>query len=271
MQFIYFIGLAVALFILNYLIFVPPEYGTSPVAVTVDKVRRNIEEFYSGGEGKHQLNTINKTTGDMLKTTLFAGTFISLMVIIIASKWLGSMALLMVLPAFVFGAYQTRKTLQIKFSGWQAQMCDGLTPLLEFMKSFFKLDGITTREAMEYSLEHIPEPLKSELTKTVQELTRTGDPERAFDALAEKVRHRLFYAVCFRLGVGWKNKITPNLCDDLLRQIENDKDVQIAKATAMKSGAFALICALGLLIALPIYMYPIAKYMGFTFASGVLH
>lgn len=268
---IFYLGFAVSLFVLNYLLLVPPEYGASTAAVTVDRVRRNIEAFYTEGESKHQLEIINKTTGDMIKTTISAGTFISMLILVITYKGLGGLSLLAVLPAFVFAAYLTRKTLQKQFTKWQVQMCEGLSPLLIFLKSFFALEGITTKETLEYSLEHLPEPIKNELTETVTELSDTGDPRGAFDRLADKVKHRMFYAVCFRLGVGWESRINPNICDDLLRQINNDKELQIAKATALKSGAYALLCALGIMIALPVYAYPIAKFMGLNFVSGVLH
>ncbi len=270
MELLLCLGLMALLFILNSLLLVPSEeYGTSPAAVTRERVLRKIEDFYQDEDGSHWLSVVNRSTGDMLSTTIFAGTFFSILIILIAQKWLGGWSLLAVFPAFTFGAYQTRRTLQTQFNNWQMKMCDGLSPLLEFLKSFFKLEGVTTREAMEYSLEHLPEPLKSELTVTVEELSNTGDPQRAFDNLANKVKHRLFYAVCFRLGVGWENKITPNLCDDLLRQIENDKDVQIAKATSLKSGAFAMLCALGLPIIALVYLYPISKYMGLSFNVGL--
>lgn len=269
MELIYKAGLMFSLFYLNYQLFVPTDMGTSPYAVSTDRIKRKIEGFYTGGDGQHQLNITNKNTNDLMKITIAVGTFLSLLLILLTFRSIGKLSLLLVLPAFIISALYTRNAIALEFKAWQSQMCDGLSTLLEFMKSFFKLDGITTNEALKQSVEHIPEPLKTELSRTVQYIEDKGDPKTAFDNLADKVKHRLFYAVSFRLGVGWDNKITPNICDDLLKQIEHDKDTDAAKTTAKKSGSFALICALGIAIAAPIYGYPIAKAMGLTFFNGV--
>ncbi|MEW6697292.1 MAG: hypothetical protein ACOY35_01380 [Bacillota bacterium] len=268
MDLVYIAGLFASLFWLNYQLIAPNELGTTTIAITGDKARRRIETFYLKGDGRHQISVTNKTMADLLKTTLFVGLFLSAIVVILTLKWLGMFSLVLTLPAFIAGMFITRNSLNLEFLAWQKDMRKGLSSLLEFMRAFLKLEGLTTKEALKQSVENIPNPLKKELEHTLQQISDTGNPRKAFDALAEKVRDRMFYAVCFRLGVGWDNRITPEMCDDLIEQIENDKDIEAAKTTVRKTGYFSLLCLLGMVIILITYGFPIIKLMGLKITLG---
>ncbi|MEG6512406.1 hypothetical protein V6C32_10830 [Desulforamulus ruminis] len=268
MNLFFMIGLMASLFGLNYLILVPNEVGTTTLAVTTDKTRRKIQQFYTQGEGQHQLTVLNKTPQDLLKTTLLVGSFLSFLAVIVAYKLLGLFSLILAVPAFFFGMIITRNDLKLKFAAWQMEMRKGLSSLLEFMRAFLKLEGVTTKEALNQSIKNLPNPLKSELEKTMKSLAESGDPKAAFDDLADKVKDRMFYAVCFRLGVGWNSRITPEMCDDLIDQIENDKDIQSTKTSVNKSAVFSGLCMLGVLALVIIYGYPAAKLMGLNFRIG---
>lgn len=266
--YIYIAGLLASLFWLNYRLLTPNELGTTTVAITTDKTKRRIENFYLKGDGGHQISVTNKTMADLLKTTLFVGLFLSAIVVILTFKWLGMFSFVLTLPAFVAGMFITRNSLSLEFLAWQKDMRKGLSSLLEFMKAFLKLEGLTTKEALGQSVANIPNPLKTELELTLQQISDTGDPKKAFDALAEKVRDRMFYAVCFRLGVGWDSRITPEMCDDLIERIKDDKDIEAAKNTVRKTGYFSLLCLLGMVIILITYGFPIMKLMGLKITLG---
>ncbi|MBM7854951.1 F0F1-type ATP synthase assembly protein I [Desulfohalotomaculum tongense] len=252
------ICLFVSVFALLYLFLVPAsEYDVSPAAITVGHIREKIESFFGDEEYKEKLSIIKRSPDEIVKYAVFFGVGFGFLVTMIGLKFLGIFTLLLGVLAAIVGIVVTKVIMENEFKKWQDRLFMGVPSLVNFMPVFLDVGALTVRESMMFTLSFLPEPLKGEMEAVISRISRTGQAREALNILAKRAKHPVIDAVCFRIGMAWDSKVEPGMFDDLAETIDNENEKAVARATAAKSGFFALIAVVALLGAIPIFIYPI--------------
>lgn len=262
-------GLFISVFALLFFLMVPVgEYDVSPATMTIDALRHRIEAMLTKGDRGEKLAIMGRTTGDVIKTGLVAGFGLGLLGGFLTFKFIGVLALAVAVGFFVLGLGLTQMAMGNEFKRWQNKVLASVPTLLNFVPAFLEVGSVTPREALSYTLPLLGEPLRSELWQVVDLIARTGRVQDAFDGLANRVKHPLMDAICFRLSSTWDTKMTPDIFSDLSDQVDEIREEEIHKATVAKSGFLALICVIGLLGAVMVFGYPGFKFLAVKLSSG---
>ncbi|MEW6727592.1 MAG: hypothetical protein ACOYU7_10145 [Bacillota bacterium] len=243
-------------------------YEASPAQRTIDAARRRIIDHYTAGDKEMRLSIIGRSLGQVLRLSLLLGGGLGVVTFVIAVRFIGVWALPLAVALGLGGAVLVDLGLANEFRRWQDKMLDGLPVLAGFVPAFLEVGSITPREALALTLPFLPEPLRSEMSAVVDRIARTGGARHALDALAEKVRHPLFDAVCFRLAAAWDVKVTPDIFADLQAQMDERREKMATRATTAKTGLITLISVLGLVGAALVFGYPGFKYMVSVLGGG---
>ena len=261
-------GLFFTLFILAYIFLSPGKYAVSPARLVVERMRSEIQSRFMSGEKVKMYDILNKTPMEVMKTGYIIGGALGFLTLFLMFKSSGLLALPVSLLVFLAGLFIVKLVFQNEYRRWQASLFDGIPVLTDFMPSFLETGAITPREAMHLTIPFLPEPLRSEMWKVVDYITRTGGVRQALDEFARRADHSVVYAVCFRFSSAWDAKVTPDIFADLNDQIRDMTEIAAAKASAAKGGLLALVCVIGLLGAGLIFGYPGMKYL-FSTMGGV--
>ncbi|MEG6617492.1 hypothetical protein V6C27_13850 [Peptococcaceae bacterium 1198_IL3148] len=257
MDAILFIGLFASVLVTFYLLFVPTsEYDTTPVGLTTEFLKTQLERFFNSGGNEKKLTIINKSIDDIIKYATFFGLGFGLLATILTVKFIGAFSIIVGFVATVAGVLTTRILIENEFKKWQAELFQGVPPLINFMPAFLDVGALTPSEALVYTVPFLPEPLKSEMQLVINRIKRTGETNQALNTLSRKAKHPIIDAVCFRLGMAWESKVEADMFLDLAESVDNENDQAATRATVTKSGLFALIAVLALVGAIPIFGYP---------------
>ncbi|MBO8128244.1 MAG: hypothetical protein H0Z39_03470 [Peptococcaceae bacterium] len=241
---------------------------TSAIKVTADAVQRYLIKYYTKDHKPYNLEILGRSVGQVLRASLLIGGGLGAVTFLGAAKFVGAWTLPAALVAFFSGAALVELTLVNEFRAWQQKMLDGLPALVNFVPAFLDIGSITAREALEKTVPFLPEPLRSEMVETVGHISRTADAEKAFDELAQKVRHPIMDAICSRLAARWDTKVTSDIFDDLSDQMDDLKEITATKATTAKTAYFALVCVAGLIGAGLVFAYPGIRFLADQFGRG---
>lgn len=261
-------GLFISVFTLLFFLMVPiGEYDVSPATMTVEALRHRMESMLTKGDKGEKLAIMGRTMGDVIKAGMVAGFGLSLLGLL-SFKFFGALSLVLAVALFILGLGITQVVMGNEFKRWQSKVLASVPTLLNFVPAFLEVGSVTPREALSHTLPLLGEPLKSELWRVVDLIARTGRVQDAFDGLANRVKHPLMDAICFRLSSTWDTKMTPDIFSDLADQVDEIKEEEIHKATVAKSGFLALICVIGLLGAVMVFGYPGFKFLAVKLSSG---
>jgi len=254
------IGLFASLFVACLLMTVSlDEYRVSPANLAVDAVRRQLG-LRLAPEG-NLLAIVGRSMQEVVKTGIVTGTGLGLIAFMTTFRLVGPLAVAIAVACSLLGVLLTGKAVNNEYRRWQARLLAGLPTLVNFLPSFLAVDGVTAREALGYSLSFLPEPLKSELWAVLDKIRRTGRVREAMDRLAERARHPLADAICFRLSAAWDARITPDIFADLTDQVADMNELAISKTTAAKTGYLALLSVIGLIGMTLVYGYPAVVFL----------
>jgi len=264
-----FCGLFAALFVCFFLVFVPVGGEvTTPFAVTVDRVKRRLEARLAGGERRMMLDVLGRSGGEVVRAALLIGLASGLLPLVFW-RWIGPFALPLALGAGFAGVVSTGWFLQNEFQRWQAKLLSGVPILLDFTPAFLETGIITRSEALSLTLPFVPEPLRTELWKVLDQIKRTGRVEDAMDALAARARHPLVDAVCYRLAATWNTTAAADMFADLADQEQDLMEEVAAKGTAARAGLLALICVAGLVGIACVLGYPALAWIREMISGGL--
>jgi NADH:ubiquinone oxidoreductase subunit 6 (subunit J) len=258
---LFYVLLFASLFAGLYLLTVSGEYEVSPAAMAVDAVKRTVGGSLLSGRKQEIISTIGKSASNIIKTGILSGVGLGALFFLLTFKFIGTLSIILAAVGFVLGILFTGTILENEFKKWQNQVLEGIPALVTFMPAFLEIEGITPREALSYTVNFLPEPLKGEMEKTIDTIRRTGRIKQAMDRLAKKVGHPLFDTICFRISAAWDAKVTPDIFTDLADQVDEMNELAISRATVAKTGFFALVCVLGLIGIMLIYVYPGIKLL----------
>lgn len=254
------IALFVCLLIAFLFIFVPrDEYEVTPGAAAVDVIKRQFSSWLLSREDI--LKMLGRSMKDMVKTGLLVGMGLAVLIFLITFRLLGPFAVVLSLAGLILGMLLAEKLLDKEYKRWQEDLLSGVPQMVNFVPAFLEIEGVLPREALNYTLPFLPEPLKSEMWSVINKVKRTGKVHEAMDAFSKKANHPLIDAICFRLSAAWDAKVTSDLFADLSDQVEDMTEMAVARATTAKTGYMALVCVLGLLGMVLIYGYPGGKYL----------
>lgn len=255
--------------VLMYLILSKDEYAISPAGTVIEKARLNIEAYLTSGNKKLIYDVLGKKPSEVIKIGFITGGGLGFLTVFICAKFIGLFALLPGLLLFATGFVLADLVFQNEYRRWQSGIFEGVPNLVNFMPSFLEVGGIITpREALSLTIPFISQPLQSEMKRVVDKIERTGRVKEAFDEFAERTKHPVIDAICFRLSASWDAKITPDIFEDLNDQIKDLAELEAANATAKKGGLLALLCVVGLIGAAFVFGFPAVKYL-FSSLGGV--
>lgn len=253
------IPLFLSLFAFFILIFVPlNKYEATPADATVEAIRGKLENIFTSGDKGEKLSIINKSKEEVMRLAVIVGAGTGLLVFITAYILLRQISVLAVSISLIFiviGIYITQLVIENEFKSWQEELVLGLKPFTGFFPVYAHLGVLTRAECIKYTLEFVSEPLKTELEKVLEYYGRTGKIERALDNLAQRSKHPLVDAVCFRLKITWNNKVEPDIFDDLSEELRNEKEKASGRKTLMKTALLSGIAMLALLGIVPVGGY----------------
>ncbi|NSW82736.1 MAG: hypothetical protein HPY90_05585 [Syntrophothermus sp.] len=254
-------GLLVSLFMLSYYLLVPTETSVGPLVKSADYVRYRLSEYLERQANQTALEVLKKTTNEVLKTGLVVGGGLALLALVIGLKLIGWLAVSLAAALFFAGVFITDLVLKNEYRTWQEKLLEGIPVLVSFMPSFLETGSITPREALQLTTQFLPEPLRSEMDKVMAKINFKADVKGAFYELSRRARHPLVDAISYRIHTAWDTRVNADIFDDLNDQIADMHELAATRATAAKSGLFALVCVLGLLGAVLVFGYPGMQYL----------
>lgn len=261
-------GAFVSILMLLYLLLVPNQYGTSPGNITIDFVRRKLEEYYAGADETEKLAIINRSPEFAIKAGLIFGGVFGFLTLGLTVKLLGVFSVILALLFVVAGIAMVKWMLGNEFKKWQGELLLGVAEMVSFVPAFLKVGTLTPRESIALSIPFIPEPFRSELSTALDRVIRTADIKGAMDRLSQRARHSLVDAICFRLSVSWDARVEAGMFADLQDQITEIHEMAATRATTAKSGLFALVAVVGIIGALPVFGYPAFKFLMAKLSGG---
>lgn len=264
-------ALFVCLFAAFFLLCVPfSEYEVSPASAAVDAIKRRIDARLTAGEKGEILSILGRNVKDLVKTGLLAGIGLALLMFLLTFKILGPFSAVLSLTGLIAGVFLTERLLESEYRKWQGRLLDGIPTLVNFVPAFLEVEGVTPREALAHTVPFISEPMKGEMWRAINKISRTGRVREAMDALARKAKHPLVDAICFRLSAAWDAKITSDIFADLADQIDDVTEMAVQRATTAKTGLMALVCVLGLIGMLLEFGYPGCKFLMNTLTKAFM-
>lgn len=264
------IGLFGALFWFMYLLLTPRDkFDITPMGLTTDFIKRKLENFYTSGERAEKLTIISRSPTEAIKYAVIVGlslgvigwslSYIMLKRIDVVAP--GFMATLIAAGVFLIGLFTVRTLLELEFKQWQSELILGLSAFFNFMSSFLEVGVLTVNECLARTVPFLPEPLRSEMQVVVDKFNRDGNAMEALERFAEKAKHPLIDATCYRLRVAWDSRVEPNMFEDLAEAMENEREKVLATATLLKKVQAMAIMGIALIGALPVWGYPIGKLL----------
>jgi len=255
-------ALFVCLFATFFLLCVPlSEYEVSPASAAVDAIKRRIDARLTSGGKNEMLSILGRNVKDLIKTGLVAGAGLALLLLLVTFKFLGPFSAVLSLIGLITGVFLTERLLESEYRKWQGRLLDGVPTLVNFVPAFLEVEGVTPREALSHTVPFMSEPMKDEMWRAINKISRTGRVREAMDVLAKKAKHPLVDAICFRLSAAWDAKITSDIFADLADQVEDVTELAAQRATTAKTGLMALVCVLGLIGILLEFGYPGYKFL----------
>ncbi len=255
-------GLFITSLLAFMLLIVPAgEFHISPATTATSKVRRSLNNYFFRDNKREIMQTLGRSTKEILKTGVIVGFGLALIVIITTFKFLGPYSALLAITAFLFGVLSTDKVVESEYKKWQEELFTGIPALVNFVPAFLEVQGITAREALYYSLPFIPQPLRGEMEEVINKIKRTGRVQEPLKVLSKKANNSVVDAICIRLSSAWDTKISSDIFDDLSEQVESINELAVNKSTVAKTGYLTLISVLGLIGVTLIFGYPGIKFL----------
>ena len=240
---------------------VPFGERASPVLVLLDTVKHRLNKYLTRGDKKELYQILDKEVEDVISIGLLIGGAFGVLGFLITVLPLGGYAIVVGVAFFISGLFLTEIVLSNEYRRWQDKLLEGIPTLINFMPSFLEVGTITPREAINLTIPFLSNPLRAEMMSVVNKIARTGKIHEPMDALANRAKHPVIDAICFRISAAWDTRVTPDIFIDLNDEIENMNQMAAARTTAAKSGLLALLCVLGLLGALLVYGYPALMFL----------
>lgn len=268
---IFAVGLFAVLFILSYMLLTSTDEGKlSPAGVTASILKKKALSHLTAGDKRKTYEVLGKTPEEILKVGVLVGCSLGFFTLFIGYKFMGVFALAAATIIFMSGILIADMVFQNDYRQWQTKLFDGVPVLVSFMPSFLEVGGVVTpREAMKLTLPFLTEPLNSEMSAVVNQVSLTAKVKQALDDLARRASNPVVDAICFRLSAAWDTRITPDVFADLNDQINDMAEMAAASTTASKGGLLALVCVIGLLGGALIFGYPGIKYL-FSSLGGAM-
>lgn len=252
-----YVLLFAVLFALMLLLIYPDRYAISPASVSLDYIRRSVENSYSE---KSRLEILGKTVGGIIKSSFFISVCMGMLGFLLAFSRLRWFAVIPGVICFAIGLSMSQAAVGNEFRRWQAKVFSEVPTLIGVMPAFLKVGGITLREAITMTLPFIHGPLQEELLNVIDRIKRTGNSKDPFDLLAKRIDHPCMESICLRLSTSWDASPSPDIFSDLSDQIEEIQEIAAAGTTAGRAGLLALICVLALIGSALAFGYPAAIY-----------
>lgn len=234
----------------------PGRYGDSPLGHALDAARRRLESWLVRGDRALYYEVTGRDPLETIRPGVLIGLGAGLVAVLLTRFPLGLLLAVLLLAGTVL-VYDA--VMVGEYRRWQSRLLDGVPALTQFMPSFLETGAVSTRAALELTVPFLPEPLKGEMSRAVNQLARTGSVA-ALDGLAARAGHPVVDTVCFRLSAAWDVGARPDIFADLADQIRNLEEVAAARATAARSGLIALVCVVGLIGAFLEFGYPAWAY-----------
>ena len=235
-------------FFLLYL--VGSKYKSPLVISNIDTIRQRVDQFLTKDNKRIRLQVMAKHAGEVVNTALLIGLGFGVIFAGVGWVFVGWWGIFAGVFGAILGIIIADILIQNEFKQLQEKFFIGVPALITFMPSFLGSGVVTPREAMQYTVPFVPQPLRKELEEVVDKIKRTGNVRGAFNDLTTKIQHPCIDALCSRLSSVWEAEVEVDLFDDLADQIEDAKEIAITSATVNKSGIFVLLLLLGMLIAL---------------------
>ncbi|MCF8010905.1 MAG: type II secretion system F family protein [Clostridiales bacterium] len=263
------LGLFSSLFACLFLLIVPTGvYSTSPSLVTVDMVRNKLRQKVTEGDKAKKLAIINRTPEDIIKLGLFTGIGLFLIVFFVGNIFIGTWAIPIAIISSIAGIYLAEYMADNEYKKWQARLFEGVPVLVNFIPAFLAVGTITPRQALEYTIPFLPEPLKGEMTDALDLIKRKHNVKEALNRLAIRAKDPTINSICSRLATAWNSSVSPDMFEDLSEEIENLQELAAARKTTLKGGMIAVIGVISLGGAVLIYGYPAWCYVLNKFSGG---
>jgi len=257
--------LFVSLFICFYYILAPIG-GYSQAESTIESLKWRLMERLERNADK--LKIAGKSMEEVVKGTIILAILfaaIGFMVCLLIKKIYLAFAVVPLM--FIAGCFVSEWSALNSYRKWQGRLAEGITILVDFMPAFLELPTSTTLSAIEQTVLFLPEPLKSEVSRLLDNIKRTGKAKEAFDKLSARAGERCIEAICSRLATAWDSTITPDIFDDLRDEVEIAGELAAARKTSAKSGLFAMIAVLGLFGGMLVAGYPVMRWI-LQYVSG---
>ncbi len=258
--------MAIALFIcilITFLLVLVPrdEYDVSPGNAAIEKVKSSFGARLTTDSKKNILGILNRSIKDIVKTGLLVGIGLGFIVTLLTFKFIGPFAVVAGLLTVLSGFILAEKLVESEYKKWQERLFEGIPTLVNFTPAFLEIESITPREALNYTLPFLPEPLRSEMWSAIDRIRRTGKVRDAMNVLSQRANHPLVDAISFRISATWDAKVTSDIFGDLSDQVDDMTEMAATRATTAKTGYMALVCVFGLVGMVLIYGYPGMSYL----------
>ncbi|ABO49481.1 conserved hypothetical protein [Desulforamulus reducens MI-1] len=268
MQIALIAGFFSSIFALMCFVFLPSKYGDSIFGVTVESAQNRLMNLLTPEDIQEKLEIIDKEPKKVLLNALTYGLLFGLIGTLATFKKLGGLSIMVGIILALLGLVLGRIAAEQEYSKWQAKVFEGVPTLVNFFPAFLEVPGITPREALALTLPFLSEPLKSEMWSALDVIQREGKAKKAMNNFAKRLKHPCIDALAIRLASAWDAKVTPDLFDDLMDQIEHLKREAASKKTAVNTAFLALVGVIGCVallseFGLPAYKFITSKFIGF--------
>lgn len=272
------IGLFSTLFWLMYLLLTPRNsFDTTPLGLTTDFIKRKLENFYTSEDRAEKLTIISRSSTEAIKNAFIVGLSFGFIAWVLGYIVLrsysfaapGLLATVIATGVFLLSLFIVRALLELEFKRWQSELILGLPVFFNFMSSFMSVGVLTVNECLARTVQFLPEPLRKELQAVVDKFERDGNAVEELERFAEKAKHPLIDATCYRLRVAWDSRVEPNMFEDLVEAMEDEREKVLATATLLKKVQAIAIMGIALIGALPVWGYPIGKILLQKISEGL--
>lgn len=120
------------------------------------------------------LMILGRNIKDLIKTGLLAGAGLALLLLLATFKFLGPFSAVLSLIGLIARVFLTERLLESEYRKWQGRLLDGVPTLVNFVPAFLEVEGVTPREALSHTVPFMSEPMKGEMWRAINKISRTG-------------------------------------------------------------------------------------------------
>lgn len=244
-----------------YYLIVPSKYGDSVAGITVEKVKSKLQNFVTPEETKQKLEVINKDPEQLLIKALTHSVLVGILATLLAYFKIKEFALLAGILVSILWLVIERLIAEQAYRKWQGELFEGIPTLINFFPAFLEVEGVTPRESLALTLPFLPEPLRTEMWVVLDSITRDARHKEALENFANRVKHPCIDSITNRLSSVWNAKVTPDLFDDLMDQVDHIKRDAAKRKTANNTAILALLGVIGVLAVASEFGFPALKYV----------